>query len=119
MGMRGDERVQDGMFSYVSLEQRVPQDHPLRAVRKLTDAVLRALSPEFDALYADSGRPSVAPEYILLALLLQAFYERRALHGGWHADSGVGLAEELSLQRRLRWRRRRRFSRSEAEQQDA
>jgi transposase len=59
--MRGDERVQDGMFSYVSLEQRLPQDHPLRAVRKLTDAVLRALSREFDALYADSGRPSIAP----------------------------------------------------------
>ena len=62
--MRGDERIQDGMFSYVSLEQQVPQDHPLRAVRKLTDAVLRTLSPEFDALYADSGRPSIAPESI-------------------------------------------------------
>jgi hypothetical protein len=48
--MRGDERIQDGMFSYVSLEQRVPQDHPSRAVRKLTDAVLQTLSPEFDAL---------------------------------------------------------------------
>jgi hypothetical protein len=60
--MRGDERIQDGMFSYVSLEQRVPGDHPLRAVRKLTDAVLRTLSPEVDALYADSGRPSIAPE---------------------------------------------------------
>jgi hypothetical protein len=42
--MRGDERIQDGMFSYVSLEQRVPQDHPLRAVRKLTDTVLRTLT---------------------------------------------------------------------------
>ena len=51
-----------GMFSYVSLEQRVPGDHPLRAVRKLTDAVLGTLSPEFDALYAASGRPSIAPE---------------------------------------------------------
>ena len=59
--MRGDERIQDGMFSYVSLEQRVPQDHPLRAIRKLTDAVLRTLRPEFDGLYADSGRPSIAP----------------------------------------------------------
>jgi transposase len=68
--MRGDERVEDGMFSYVSLEQRVPTDHPLREVRKITDAVLHTLSPEFDALYADSGRPSVAPEYILRALLL-------------------------------------------------
>ena len=66
------------MFSYISLEQRVPQDHPLRAVRKLTDAVLRTLSPEFDVLYADSGRPSIAPEYILRALLLQVFYSVRS-----------------------------------------
>lgn len=50
MSMRGDERTEDGMFSYISLEQRVPADHPLRAVRKLTDAVLGTLSPEFDAL---------------------------------------------------------------------
>ena len=77
-GMRGDERIQDGMFSYVSLERRVPQDHPLRSVRKLTDAVLRTLSPELDALYADSGRPSIAPEYILRALLLQVFYSVRS-----------------------------------------
>ena len=78
MGMRGDERIQDGMFSYVSLEQRVPADHPLRGVRKLTDAVLRSLSPEFDALYAESGRPSIAPEYILRALLLQVFFSIRS-----------------------------------------
>ena len=76
--MRGDERIQDGIFSYVSLEQRVPQDHPLRAVRKLTDRVLQTLSAEFDALYADSGRPSIAPEYILRALLLQVFYSVRS-----------------------------------------
>ena len=76
--MRGDERIQDGMFSYVSLEQRAPSDPPLRAVRKLTDAVLRSLSPDFDALYADSGRPSIAPEYILRPLLLQVFYPVRA-----------------------------------------
>src|SRR5271169_2376858 len=60
--MRGDERYQDGMFSYVSLEQRVPEEHPLRAVRKLTDKVLESLSGELDKLYADSGRPSIAPE---------------------------------------------------------
>jgi transposase len=78
MGMRGDERVQDGMFSYVSLEQRVPSDHPLREVRKLTDTVLRSLSRELDALYADSGRPSIAPEYILRALLLQVFFSVRS-----------------------------------------
>jgi transposase len=76
--MRGDERVQDGMFSYVSLEQRVPVDHPMRTVRKLTDAVLSSLSPEFDALYKASGRPSIAPEYILRALLLQVFYSVRS-----------------------------------------
>ena len=76
--MRGDERNQDGMFSYVSLEQRVPRDHPLRAVRKLTDKVLESLSGEFDQLYAAGGRPSVAPEYILRALLLQVFYSVRS-----------------------------------------
>jgi transposase len=78
MGMRGDERVQEGMFSYVSLEQRVPSDHPLREVRKLTDTVLRSLSRELDTLYADSGRPSIAPEYILRALLLQVFFSVRS-----------------------------------------
>jgi len=76
--MRGDERFQDGIFSYVSLEQRVPQDHPLRAVRQLTDKVLQSLSEEFDRLYAASGRPSIAPEYILRALLLQVFYSVRS-----------------------------------------
>jgi transposase len=76
--MRGDERVQDGMFSYVSLEQRVPADHPLRGVRKVTDAVLRSLNGELDELYAESGRPSIAPEYILRALLLQVFFSIRS-----------------------------------------
>src|SRR6202790_2985949 len=76
--MRGDERVQDGMFSYVSLEQRVPQDHPLRGIRKLTDEVLGSLNADFDKLYADSGRPSIAPEYILRALLLQVFFSIRS-----------------------------------------
>jgi transposase len=66
------------MFSYVSLEQRVPADHPLRAVRELTDAVLRALDTEFDALYAGSGRPSIAPEYSLRARLLQVFFSVRS-----------------------------------------
>jgi transposase len=76
--MRGDEQLQDGMFSYVSLEARVPQDHPLRAVRQVTDEVLRALSAEFDKLYAATGRPSIAPEYVLRALLLQVFYSVRS-----------------------------------------
>src|SRR5664279_2122254 len=66
--MRGDEQKQDGMFSEVSLKERIPQDHPLRAVRQLTDKVLQSLSAEFDRLYAASGRPSIAPEYILRAV---------------------------------------------------
>ena len=78
MSIRGDERIQDGMFSYVSLEQRVPSDHPLRGVRRVTDAVLQSLSPDLDELYADSGRPSIAPEYILRALLLQVFFSIRS-----------------------------------------
>ena len=76
--MRGDERIQDGIFSYVSLEQRVPEDHPLREIRKLTDDVLRSLNAEFDALYSDQGRPSIAPEYVLPALLLQVFFSVRS-----------------------------------------
>jgi transposase len=76
--MRGDERSQDGIFSYVSLEQRVPLDNPLRTARKFTDAVPGRLSPEFYALYAACGRPSIAPEYILRALLLQVFYSVRS-----------------------------------------
>jgi hypothetical protein len=61
-GIRGDERVQGGMFSYVSLEQPVRAEQPLREVRKVTDTVQRSLSSELEALYAESGRrPSVAP----------------------------------------------------------
>jgi transposase len=66
------------MFSYLTLEQRIPRDHPLRELRRLTDVVLRSLGGEFDSLYSASGRPSIAPEYILRALLLQAFYTIRS-----------------------------------------
>jgi transposase len=66
------------MFSYVSLEQRVPSDHPLREMRKVTDVVQRTLSPALDALHAEAGRPSIAPEYILRALLLQPFFSTRS-----------------------------------------
>ena len=92
--MRGDERVQDGMFSYVTLEQRVPQDHPLREIRRITDVVLRSLSEEFDSLYSSSGRPSIAPEYVLRALLLQAFYSVR---------SERQLVEQLDYNLLFRW----------------
>lgn len=66
------------MFSYVALERRVPADHPLRAIRKLADQVLREMSGEFDGLYATIGRPSIPPERLLRALLLQVFYSIRS-----------------------------------------
>jgi transposase len=73
--MRGDdERLQTGMFSYVALEERIPKSHPLRGIRALVDEVLKGMSPAFDALYAKVGRRSIAPERLLRALLLQAFY---------------------------------------------
>ena len=66
------------MFSYVSPEQRVPSDHPLRAIRTLVEGVLREMSPDFDRLYAKVGRPSVPPERLLRAQLLQIFYSIRS-----------------------------------------
>jgi transposase len=92
--MRGDERVRDGLYSYVSLEQRVPEDHPLREIRKLTDEVLGSLSVEIDALYSDQGRPSIAPEYVLRALLLQVFFSVR---------SERQLVEQIDYNLLFRW----------------
>jgi transposase len=76
--MRGDDQQQSNMFSYVSLEDRVPADHPLRPIRKTVDIVLKAMSREFDRLYAEGGRASIAPERLLRALLLQVFYSIRS-----------------------------------------
>jgi transposase len=76
--MRGDNLDQAGVFSYISPEERVPQDHPLRAIRDMVDRVLVELSPEFDRLYARTGRPSVPPERLLRALLLQVLYTVRS-----------------------------------------
>jgi transposase len=66
------------VFSYISAAQRVPADHPLRPIRKMTDEALKALSPEFDGLYSKVGRPSIPPERLLRALLLQCFYGIRS-----------------------------------------
>jgi transposase len=76
--MRGDDHQQSGMFSYVSLEERIPRDHPLRSIRKAVDEVFRAMNQEFDGLYAKTGRPSIPPERLLRALLLQIFYSIRS-----------------------------------------
>jgi transposase len=76
--MRGDEPSDQPLFSYVSAAQRIPQNHPLRAIRGMADAALRALSGEFDKLYSKVGRPSIPPEHLLRALLLQYFYGIRS-----------------------------------------
>src|SRR2546425_4426943 len=65
--MRGDDRQQAGMWSYMSPEQRVPQEHPLRPIRVMVDAILAELSPEFAKLYSPVGRPSIPPEKLLQA----------------------------------------------------
>jgi len=76
--MRGDDRQQAGMWSYISPEQRVPSDHPLRPIRAMVDAILADLSPEFAKLYSPVGRPSIPPEKLLRALLLQVLYSTRS-----------------------------------------
>ena len=76
--MRGEDEASEGLFSYVSCSARVPKDHPLRSIRRLVDGALEALSGDFAKLYAKLGRPSIPPEKLLRALLLQAFYSVRS-----------------------------------------
>jgi len=76
--MRGTDVDQGELFSYVTLESRIPQDHPLRPIRKMVDAVLREMSPEFSAMYSHTGRPGIPPERLLRALLLQVLYSVRS-----------------------------------------
>lgn len=72
--MRGKDEQQQALFSYGSMEERVPADHPLRTIRAGVDHILGKLSPKFDELYDADGRPSIAPERLLRALLLQVLY---------------------------------------------
>lgn len=92
--MRGDEQRQTGFIVMTTLEDVVPDNHPLRAIRALVDAALAAMSPALDELYASAGRPSIAPEYLLRAQLIQILYaipsERR-------------LVEQLRYNLLLRW----------------
>ncbi len=76
--MRGLDEQTSSLFSYVSCEARVPSAHPLRCIRAVVDEALAVLSPELDGMYALGGRPSIAPEKLLRALLLQAFYSLRS-----------------------------------------
>ena len=92
--MRGDDNQQEGMFSYVSPEKRVPADHPLRAIRKMVDEILKEMSPQFAKLYSEVGRPSIAPERLFRSLLLQIFYSVR---------SERMLIEQLQYNLLFRW----------------
>ena len=92
--MRGDDTQQGHMWSYLQPEQRVPQDHPLRPIRAMGDQALRDLSPRFALLYSHTGRPSIPPEQLLRALLLQAFYSVR---------SERQLMEQLDYNLLFRW----------------
>jgi len=92
--MRGKDEQQLDVFSYISPEQRVPTDHPLRPLRVMTEGALRELQPRFNRLYAKTGRPSIAPEKLLRALLLQALYSVR---------SERTLMEQLNYNLLFRW----------------
>src|SRR5580700_1645558 len=92
--MRGTDKRSGELFSYVDVEQRVRGDHPLRAIRTLTDAALATLSGDFAELYSGVGRPSIAPEMLLRAMLLQAFYSVR---------SERQLMERLEFDLLFRW----------------
>jgi transposase len=76
--LRGDDRFDGGLFSYVSLEDRIPKRHPLRKVKKLVDKALEGLDPTFDEIYSEMGRPSIPPEFLVRASLLQVFYSIRS-----------------------------------------
>jgi transposase len=92
--MRGDDPQAAHLFSYISPEQRVPADHPLRPIRQMTDAALHALSRRFARMYSTTGRPSIAPEKLLRALLLQILYSIR---------SERQLMEQLEYNLLFRW----------------
>jgi transposase len=92
--MRGKDEQQFGMFSYMTLEERVPAEHPLRAVRRVTDEILRSMREDFDGLYAEKGRPSIPPERLLRAVLVQVFYTVR---------SERMLMEQLQYNLLFRW----------------
>jgi transposase len=92
--MRGQDETSGSLFSYVDLEERVPRNHPLRVIRGIVNDVLGSLSSDFEALYSHTGRPSIPPEKLLRALLLQAFYSVR---------SERQLMEQLNFNLLFRW----------------
>src|ERR1700729_4053647 len=92
--MRGWDNRRDGLFSYVRPESRIPSNPPLRLIRGVADEALTTLNDQFAMLYSDNGRPSIPPEQLLRALLLQAFYSVR---------SERQLMEQLNYNLLFRW----------------
>jgi transposase len=92
--MRGSDFLQGSMFCYVDIEGRIPENHPLRELKRVVDGILRTMSPEFDQRYANIGRPSIPPERLLRALLLQTMYTVR---------SERQLMEQLDYNLLFRW----------------
>lgn len=92
--MRGTDHKQNALFSYINIEERIAQDHPLRRVKMLADLVLRTMSAQFDSLYAEGGRPSIAPERLLRASLLQCLFSIR---------SERALVEHIDFNMMYRW----------------
>jgi transposase len=92
--MRGEDRQNHTLFSYVRPDSRIPKNHPIRLMREITDVALKSLSDQFDAAYATEGRPSIPPERLLRALLIQAFYTVR---------SERQLMEQLNYNLLFRW----------------
>src|SRR5437763_10723290 len=76
--MRGDDAICGRLFSYIDLEKRIREDHPLRVIRAIANIALKSLSGEFEKLYSPIGRESIPPERLMRALLLQAFYSIRS-----------------------------------------
>jgi len=92
--MRGSDKQQEAMFSYLAPEHRVPADHPLRPIRRICNRILQQMSPRFEAMYSAMGRPSIAPEKLLRALLLQVLDTVR---------SERMLMEQLNYNLLFRW----------------
>src|SRR6516225_5225850 len=92
--MRGEDQQQTVMYSYINVEDRIAQNHPLRGIRAMVDCCLKEMSLHFEALYARRGRPSIPPERLLRALLLQALYAIR---------SEIQLMEQIDYNLLFRW----------------
>jgi len=92
--MRGNAKRQGAMFSYISAEERVPQSHPLRPIQEVVDSVLKEMSSTISRIYSHQGRPSIPPEQLLRALLLQVLYSIR---------SERMLMEQLNYNLLFRW----------------